>query len=313
MPMNWNYEAVHRLIKTGILIGFASLVIYLIVTGNMLLYIAPHLMFYVEVSAAGLVIMAGFQIYILVLSLKKKVVVCDCGHDHLHEQDHGSRHSHSHGPSRSIWMHVGIYSLFALPLILGTLMPNTALAGSLAQNKGMNVSGVAAKAKVGSSELVEIDGNADAELKKMFKTNVYNRDYAKLGIQLYNHELIEMKDEWFIEKLQAINTFVENFQGKQIKMTGFVYRENGLPETQFILGRMAMTHCIADISPYGIVSETVDAAQYKNDSWLTITGTIDQTMYHGQKVMKINIDNIEPATAPTVPYVYPDWNFASKL
>ena len=57
-----------------------------------------------------------------------------------------------------------------------------------------------------------------------------------------------MKDQWFIEKMQALNTFVTNFQGKPIKITGFVYREDGIPESQFIVGRLAMTHCIADIA-----------------------------------------------------------------
>jgi uncharacterized membrane protein YcgQ (UPF0703/DUF1980 family) len=74
-----------------------------------------------------------------------------------------------------------------------------------------------------------------------------------------------------------------------------------------------MTHCIADISPYGIIAESQDAAGYANDTWITVTGTIDQTTYHEQKVMKIIVNKVEPASAPSVPYVYPDWDFASKL
>ncbi|UKS25375.1 TIGR03943 family protein [Paenibacillus sp. HWE-109] len=309
MPKKWNIKALHHFIKSGILAGFAGVLLKLLLTGDMLLYIAPHLMLYVDIAVCGLVIMTAFQIYVALLSLKKNVVVCDCGHDHSHSHSH----SHSHEPSRSSWLHVGIYSLFIFPLILATILPNTALAGSMAQGKGMNVSGISAKGKDGPVELVSMKGGVDPAVQNMFKTNVYNRDYAKLGMRLYNQEMIEMKDQWFIEKLQAINTFVDNFQGKSIKITGFVYREEGLPASQFIIGRMAMTHCIADISPYGIITETPDAGQYPNDTWLTITGTIDHTEYHGQKVMKINIEQIEPAVANAVPYVYPDWNFASEL
>jgi len=122
-----------------------------------------------------------------------------------------------------------------------------------------------------------------------------------------------MKDEWFIEKLQALNTFADVFDGKKIKITGFVYREDGIPHSQFIIGRMAMTHCIADISPYGIIVESPDASHYADDTWITVTGTIDSTTFHELKVIKINVDKIEPANVTNVPYVYPDWDFASKL
>jgi len=306
-----NAAIIHNYLRAVILLGFALLIVYLVASGEILLYVTPKLIIYLEAAAAGLFIVAAFQFYISFLSMKRTVIVCDCSHDHNHGHDHG--HGHSHEPPRSIGRNIVIYGLFLLPLVFGTVLPNTALAGSLAQQKGMNLGGTAVNASSAPADLVELDSNEDPALKEKFKTTVYNRDYAKLGMLLYKQNVIEMKDEWYIEKLQAMNTFVDNFQGKSIKITGFVYREDGLPNNQFIIGRMAMTHCIADISPYGIITEAANAGQYANDSWVTITGTIDQTVYHEQKVMKIIIDRVEPAKAPSVPYIYPDWDFASKL
>jgi putative membrane protein len=300
---------VHNFLRGFILLGFACLIAYLVLTGDVLLYVTPKLVIYLELAGTGLIITAAFQFYISILSLRSTVIVCNCGSDH--EDDHDPLHSHE--PSRSLGMNVLVYGLFLLPLLLGTLLPNTALAGSLASNRGMNLGGVAVNNGSAPADLVELDGNEDPKLKSLFRTTPSNRDYAKLGIVLYQQDVVEMKDEWFIEKLQALNTFADNFSGKPIKITGFVYREDGMPDSQFIIGRMAMTHCIADISPYGIVVESPDAGSYANDSWITVSGTMGTTTYHELKVIKINVEKIEPAQTSSIPYVYPDWNFASKL
>ncbi|RKP53998.1 TIGR03943 family protein [Cohnella endophytica] len=306
---------VHNFLRAIILLGFASLIGYLVLTGDILLYVTPKLTIYLKIAGIGLLVVSLFQFYISFISLKREVIVCNCGHDHDHDHGHGHEDDdhHSHEPSRSLWKNVLIYGMFLLPLLLGSLLPNKALAGSLANQRGMNLGGVSVNGGSAPAELVELEGNEDPAIRSLFKTEPYNKDYAKLGMVLYQQNVIEMKDEWFIEKLQAMNTFADNFKGKTIKITGFVYREDGMPESQFIIGRMAMTHCIADISPYGIIVDSPDASQFENDSWITVTGTIDSTTFHELKVIKIDVDQIEPAHVSNVPYVYPDWNFASKL
>ncbi|WP_239614944.1 TIGR03943 family putative permease subunit [Cohnella mopanensis] len=299
-----NSEWLHIALKAVILTGFAGLMIYLLFSGEMLLYIAPHLMIYAWVAAAFLVVATGFQYYIGFVSMKRTVVECECGHDHDHDQS---------ALPGSGWRSSLVYFVFILPLLLGAFLPNSALAGSLAQNKGMNLGGAVYSGKASQGDLVEVDGDQDPALKERFKTTVYNRDYAKLGMLLFEQESIEMTDEWFIEKLQALNTFANNFQDKKLTITGFVYREEGLTDAQFIVGRMAMTHCIADISPYGIIAESPDAQQYADDSWITVTGTIGIAEYRGQKVIKINIESVAPASPAKIPYVYPDWHFADRL
>ena len=172
-----NAADVHNFLRAGILLGFAGLIVYLLVSGEVLLYVTPQLTIYLKVSAAGLILAAAFQLYISILSLKKPVIVCACDHDH----DHG----HSHAPSPSIWRNIILYGLFILPLVFGSLLPNVALAGSLAQKKGMNLGGASVNQQAAPADLVELDGNEDASLKEKFKTTVYNRDYAKLGMRLY--------------------------------------------------------------------------------------------------------------------------------
>ncbi len=231
-------------------------------------------------------------------------------HSHMDHDEHVFGHHHSH--KQSLKKEVFIYSLFLFPLILGFFLPNQAQSSSLAEKRGMNLGGMASQNQA-KGAVVELDGNEEPALKKMFKTNVYDKDYAKLGMKLYKQNVITMDDKWFIEKLQSMNNFVANFQDKEIKIKGFIYRETGLQMNQFIIARMGMTHCIADISPFGIIAESPNSDQFTDNSWVTITGKIGETNFNGQTVITIKVEKTEPAVEPSNQYVYPDWQFGSKL
>ncbi|PWV98507.1 putative repeat protein (TIGR03943 family) [Paenibacillus cellulosilyticus] len=302
-------EAFDHAFRGVILIGFAALIIILWQTGDMLLYIAPNVVPYVVAASVVLLVLAVSQFRLAALSLWQRVIVCDCGHEH--ESDNAD---HNHERSNRLLRKVGVYGLFLLPLLLSAALPSTAFAGSLAVNKGMNM-GASVPIDDGKAdmELVELEGNVDPGLKELFRTQPYNLDYAKLGMLLYQQDTIEMKDQWFIEKLEAINRFVDNFQGKTITITGFVYRDKQLAGGQLIVGRMAMTHCIADIAPYGMIVELPDADAYPDDAWITVTGTIGKTQLGERQIMKIVATSIEEAQPSAVPYVYPDNDFASKI
>ncbi|SFJ83507.1 TIGR03943 family protein [Paenibacillus sp. UNC496MF] len=296
----------HHIVRLAILLGLTAYVAYLSATGQILLFIAPQLVKYADLAAGCMALFMLGQLYLLIRSFRAPAAACDCGHSHGHD-DHGHSHEPAGGPVKNGL----VYGLFVLPLLLGLLLPNEAFAGSLAHNKGMNL-GVFSGGGM-PADLARLDGTEDPDLKQLFRSDTYDRDYAKLGMLLYKQDTIAMSDEWFIEKLQAMNTFADNFQGKKLQIRGFVYREEGLAANQLIIGRMAMTHCIADISPYGIIAEADNAGGYANDSWVTLTGTLATATFHEQKVVKLTIESAEPASAPEIPYVYPDWDFGKKL
>jgi len=129
----------HNFLRGFILLGLACLIAYLVLSGDVLLYVTPKLVIYLEFAGTGLFIVAAFQFYISIISLRRTVITCNCGHDHGEDHDDHDDHSHSHEYPRSIGANIIIYGLFLLPLVLGTLMPNTALAGSLAAKRGMNL------------------------------------------------------------------------------------------------------------------------------------------------------------------------------
>ncbi|HEY2422335.1 MAG TPA: DUF1980 domain-containing protein, partial [Neobacillus sp.] len=217
---------IHHFLRAIILLGFSIYMLFLTFSGDILQFIVPQLVIYINIAAIILMIVAACQFYIAFQSLKKPVIICDCGHDHNYEHDHDHNHDHdenvfghhhTHLFKQSIGKDVIIYSLFLLPLLLGFFLPNQAQSSSLAEKRGMNFGGLTSQHQ-SKGAVVELDGNEDPALKKMFKTNVYDKDYAKLGMVLYKQNVIEMKDKWFIEKLQSMNNFVDNFQEKEIKI-----------------------------------------------------------------------------------------------
>jgi uncharacterized repeat protein (TIGR03943 family) len=278
----------HYFLRALILLGFLIYMIYLFKTNSLVYYIAPRMVIYMKLATLGLYLVAIFQIIIAIRSLKRRSITCEC--EPL--------------PNRSLVKNIAIYSLFILPLLLGFLMPNQAMPSSLVAKKGINLNGISMTTNVAN-------GSGDSGVT--FKADKYTQDFAKLGVKLYQENSIELTEDMFLEKLQSLNIFIDNFIGKEMKVTGFVYRDPGMHENQLIVGRFAITCCTADALPYGVIIESSDANRFADDTWVTVTGTIDKTKYKDQDVLKINATQIEKTKAPNNPYVYPNYDFASQL
>jgi len=329
----------HYFLRACILLGFAMLIVYLAKTDRLVYYIAPHMQNYVKYSSVLLYVIAIYQIYLGINSVwgKKAEPTCDC--------------AHPTSPSR--FKNTVAYSLFIIPLCLGFLLPSTAMSSSLADKKGMNLStNTAAKninkqlAAAGqtdnSATLTAATTSAaaspapaptptpaatptpktntaatpptDEQLKEMFKApDEFNEDFAKMGMILYKRDLITVKPEIYMEILSTIDLFKEHFIGKKIELTGFVYREQDLRSDQFIVGRFAVSCCSADASPYGVLTEFATANHFAKDTWVKVTGTIENGNYNGNDIFTIHATKVDQIPTPKTPYVYPNFDPIPEL
>lgn len=153
----------------------------------------------------------------------------------------------------------------------------------------------------------------EEELKKLFPADPYTEEFARLGMKLYQKNVITIKEEGFMELLTAIDLYLDNFVGKTMEISGFVYREPDMETNQFVISRLAMQCCSADAAPYGILVESDEAAKLAQDTWVKITGTLGKTIYHENEIMKVDAVRIEPIRAPETPYVYPYFDEFDKL
>jgi putative membrane protein len=117
------FFSVHYFIRTFVFLGFSSYIALLSKSGALQYYIAPRMIIYVKASAVILYILACFQGYMAMRAFLGKRVICDC----------------EHTLSRSVIRNGIAYGLFALPLLFGFLLPNTAMNSAIADIKTMNL------------------------------------------------------------------------------------------------------------------------------------------------------------------------------
>ncbi|MGO4272283.1 TIGR03943 family protein [Paenibacillus sp. TAF58] len=317
------------------LLGFSSYIVILTKTDALQYYIAPRMMIYVKIASIILYIIACFQGYMALRAYWGKPVACEC------EQP----------ASRSALRNTVAYGLLILPLLIGFLLPNTALSSAMVAAKGMNLSAAKASIAKQNTDLIT-DMNAsnqgtaavpspstvpsvnntannpapasstetpaiaksDAELQKMFHAdNEWDEDFSKIGMILYKKDTIVVKPEIYMEILSSIDLFKNNFIGKKIELTGFVYREENMPKSQFVVGRFAVSCCSADATPYGVMIDFPTAQSYPKDMWVKVTGTIQNGSYNGNEIFTIKATQIEKTATPDSPYIYPNFEPLKEL
>ncbi|MFC5471230.1 TIGR03943 family putative permease subunit [Cohnella suwonensis] len=311
----------HYLIRAAILGCFSWYIVHLVKADKLQYYIVPRMIPYVKYGAMALFLLAGFYLY---LAIQKggssNEEDCGCGHE----------------PPRSIFRNGLIYGLFAIPLLLGVALPDRIMGSEVVAVKGMNlnVANVSERPSVtadsippsaSTEPLVEANTtpeelnrnvleqspqagnnrNMNDELDKLFPADEFSIDYAELGKKLYKRDVINVKTVGYLELLTMLDLFKDNFIGKDIHISGFVYRENDMKIDQFVVSRMAMQCCSADAMPYGFLVQSPNGASLKKDTWITMTGKLSTTNYRGNEIIQLEAQKITVIEAPNDPYVYP--------
>ncbi|WP_139991978.1 TIGR03943 family putative permease subunit [Paenibacillus paridis] len=300
----------HHLIRAAILTGFAMFIVYLDRTGEMMLYIAPRMELYVKLSAIGLYAAAIYQVY---AALQKRLghanPACDCAQE----------------PSPSIFKNIIIYGLFVFPLLLGFLVPTGTLGSALASKKGVSLTGISGYERTSAPNPLAPIGVTSAEaspapaqqpnatatdsLALLFPYDEYTEAHAAYGKKLYAQSLISVPEKQFIETLTTLDLYREAFMGKEIELTGFVYREEDMGRERLAVSRFAMNCCSADALPYGLMIIWPKANDYAKDEWISVRGFLTTSTYMGNEIITLEAIKLERIKAPESPYVYPDLDF----
>lgn len=311
--MSEKWLSLHHFIKASILFGFAVYIAYLVKTDNILYYIAPRMVDYVKWSAVGFYAIAVYQIYQALRALWGSAVAnCDCDHDHT--------------PSSSVLKNTVIYGLFCFPLLLGFLLPDASMGSSLAAKKGMNLSSATsvkkdttsapapapAPAAVPAPAQSPKSNTAAADKQdEMFPSDKFTKHYATYAKALYQESVIPVKEDLYMETLTTVDLYLDKFIGKKMQLTGFVYRQDDMKPSQFVVGRFAIQCCSADAAPYGVLVDYERAQQFPDDSWVTVTGTIQQTKFNDMDIMLLKVEKIAKAEPAKAQYVYPNFDFGT--
>lgn len=129
--------------------------------------------------------------------------------------------------------------------------------------------------------------------------------YELLIKHLAQSPKLEMSDYNFPPYYMDINNNMEIYLGKEINLKGFIFKEEGMAQNQLVLSRFLITHCVADASIIGFLSELPEASTLEEDTWIEAQGIIETTTYDGAVLPIIKTTNWHTIAEPSVPYLYP--------
>lgn len=262
----------HYLLRAVILLAFALYIGHLVQQDALHYYISPKLAFWVQLCPIPLALMA---ISLTVQAFwGKSSVLCDC----------------EHRLPDSLFKSTAIYGLFLIPLLLGFLLPDRALGSVAATKKGISF----------SSSPTDVKNEARFEA-----IDPYHQELTDLAKLLYAQPTIPVYSAIFSETLGAIDLYKQQFEGKEISIAGFLYRDHSeTPSNSFAISRFLVQCCTADATPFGMLVDPGTLKSLPTDTWIEVRGKLQIVQYKGQDIMQIDAESITSIKQPSTPYIY---------
>lgn len=294
--MRFNFQ---HLLRAVILAIFATFFIKLHYTGDIIKYINPKYNWMSLITAGLFICLFLIQLCRVWESEEDNHAYCPPGCNH----DEGGSSSF---PKRLLG-----YVIIMLPLVTGFAFSPATLDASIAGKKGINLSqysGNEAAMFMESSEPGAATENSQIiEHTIPLPNNNFITDdiYDEAMERLKAFDMIQMSDHIYASYYRAINTEPDSFMNRKINIKGFVYKEEGFNPDELVIARFVITHCIADASVIGFLSEFDQAINYEENTWIELEGTLDTKNYYGEEIPLIQVDTVKIIEEPVEPYIYP--------
>lgn len=123
-----------------------------------------------------------------------------------------------------------------------------------------------------------------------------NQSTAKL-----NH--IDVDSSNYTNFLKESHEDINKYLGNEVRITGYVYRLPDFLDNQFVLARTMLINSNSQAVVVGILCECNDAQNYKDYTWITVSGIVDKGEYHGE-IPILRINEIKDSKVPEDEFVY---------
>ena len=115
---------------------------------------------------------------------------------------------------------------------------------------------------------------------------------------------ITISDDDYYTWMYELSNYYEKYIGWTVEIKGFVYRSEDITrKCDFVLVRLAMWCCAADLTPMGFLINAEKGDQFQDNEWVTVKGTLGITG-DGNSII-LQAESIEPAQKPEEEYIYP--------
>jgi len=262
----------HYGLRAILLLLFALYIGHLVQQDALHYYVAPKLAVWIRLCPVPLVLMS---INLMVQALfGAGGSLCDCDHK----------------LPQSLWHSAALYGLFIFPLLLGFLIPDRALGSAAAARKGLALTYSAA----GGGPGLHSEHFSPADKKN-----------AELAAALAGQSVVRVYPEVFSETFAVMDLYKSSFEGKEIIVSGFLYRDMTPVHGEiFAVSRFLVQCCTADAAPLGIMLDPGKQISLPADTWIEVRGKLHQVHYRGQEIMQITAESITKIPEPATPYIY---------
>lgn len=120
-----------------------------------------------------------------------------------------------------------------------------------------------------------------------------------------SQDIIYLTAESYTNVLKSVHDNLDDYIGKKICFSGYIYRLSDFKENEFVLARDMIISSDMQTLIVGFLCDCKNIKEFENETWVEITGKITKGNYHGDipviKIIKIN--RIEKPSEDI--YVYP--------
>lgn len=187
------------------------------------------------------------------------------------------------------------YIIFIIPLLLAFTVNPESLSAQIVSNKGVNI----------------VNNNLDNEEEAIINND---DDSVQLDINVnrnINDTYYNTDGEKFKYTLMELYENLDEMIGKEVELSGFVYREPDFLKNRFVISRLLMSCCAADAQVAGLLCEWDGANELQDNAWIKITGMIESTTYYNEytdeegSMALIKVTKVEGIKPPKDQYIYP--------
>lgn len=119
---------------------------------------------------------------------------------------------------------------------------------------------------------------------------------------------LNVTDDNFVNILSDVFQHINDYSGRAITISGFVHKQEGLNDNEFIISRLYMSCCAADAQIIGPIGRLRASTDIKEGQWVKVQGKITSKSQATEGEITTNpvviIDSIENIPDPGSPYVY---------
>ena len=134
--------------------------------------------------------------------------------------------------------------------------------------------------------------------------NFYYKSKFIINDGLPTNSIANIEANQYTNILKEVYEDIDTYVGQSINFTGYVYKLYDLKDTEFVLARDMLINSDSQTVVVGFLCTYEKAKDFKEGTWVNITGTIIKGYYHNE-IPVIDITKMEETKTPDDIYVYP--------